>query len=165
MSLNQAIKEAYAAAPTDEVVYDTLEFAHTSFASSIYVVRGFNNITATLESPGGSVEFVAFPFDIVLPEIAQTGAPEFTITIDNVSAEIVANLELAVASTDLLYVTYRPYLKSDLSAPQMDPPMTLIVDHIEVDVFQVRARAGWGDIMNATFPNELFTTRRFPGLA
>ena len=165
MSLDQAIKEAYASAPTNEVIYDTLEFAHASFVQSIYVVRGFNNITAGLEGGGGNVEFIALPFDIVLPEVAQTGAPEFTITLDNVSAEIVANLELAVASTDLLYVTYRPYLKSDLSAPQMDPPMTLVVDHIEADVFQIRARAGWGDIMNATFPSELYTTRRFPGLA
>lgn len=165
MSLEQAIKEAYAAAPTDEVIYDTLEFSHPDFVAPIYVVRGFQNITAGLEGGGGDVEFIAFAFDFTLPEVAQTGTPEFVITMDNVSAEIIANLDLAVASTDRLTVTYRPYLKSDLSAPQMDPPMTLVVDHLEVDVFQVRARAGWGDIMNATFPSELYTTRRFPGLA
>lgn len=168
-ALTAAIKEAYASAPVGQVILHTLEFRHAAFAAPIRVVRNTVNITATLEADapvdgGDAVEFQYYAFEFSLPEVSDTGAPELVITIDNADRVIVESLELAVTSTDPLYVTYRPFLSTDLSAPQMDPPLTMTVQHIEADVFRVTARCGFGEILNKAFPGEDYTAARFPGL-
>jgi len=61
-------------------------------------------------------------------------------------------------------VTYRPYLSTDLTAPQMDPPLTLTLTQISADNYTVTARARMGDFANRKFPSEEYTATRFPGL-
>lgn len=163
-SLTAAIEEAYASAPADEIVYHTLEFDHADFVQPIYVVRDRADLTATLEDGVTEVTFTAFGFDFHLPPIEQTASPEIVISIDNVGREIMPYLDAAAQSPDLVTVTYRPYLSSDLSAPQMDPPLTMVVREITVDVFKVECRATFGDFANRRFPNDYYDAQRFPGL-
>lgn len=174
-SLSAAIKEAYASAPQGEVILHTLEFRHPSFVdevnqpTAIRVVMDHADLEAMLEAdaplnPGEYVTFIAFAFDFSLPEIQQSAVPEITITIDNVSQEIERNLALAVASPYKIEVTYRPFLSTDLTGPQMDPPLTLTVTHIEANDFQVTARATFSDMANKAFPGEDYTAERFPGM-
>ena len=156
-TLSEAIKEAYASAPDDEIVYHTLEFRHPAFTQPIRVVRDYVNLTAALEAGaplngGEMVEFVAFAFELQLPEKTERGMPEISITIDNVSREILANVELALGSTSLIEVTYRAYLSSDLSAPQNTPPMSMVVRHIDAEGVQMAARAGFEDLAGAAVP-------------
>lgn len=169
-ALTAAIREAYASAPASEIVYHTLELRHPGFTQPLRVVRDVSPLTARLEAsapadPLAWVEFQPFAFDFSLPEVATGGLPEITITIDNVSAEIISYLDAAANSADLIEVTYRPYLASDLSAPQMDPPLTLTIREASADVFRITARAAYVDLSNRTFPRELYTSERFPGLA
>ena len=168
-SLSAALAEAYASAPSDEVIYHTLEISHAAFSQPIRVVRDNADLTARLEAtaahnPGEMVTFVGFGFDLVRPEVSATGVPQCTIEMDNVSREILANIELAMTSLDAIEVTYREYLASDLEGPQNDPPMTLTIISISADVFRVRAVAGYPDMSNRRFPREDYTTERFPGL-
>lgn len=168
-SLSQAIKEAYAAAPADVVTLHTLEFRHAAFSAPIRVVRDHHDHTCTLEAGapvdgGQAVLFVAFAFDIVPPEVTDAAAPEVVITIDNVSMEIEDNIRAALQTTDKVEVTYRPYLSTDLSAPQIDPPLTLPLTQISADNYTVTARARLGDYANRKFPSEEYTALRFPGL-
>jgi hypothetical protein len=167
-ALTEAIKEAYASCPSSAVILHTLEFRHPAFSAPIRVVRDYQDVLATLEldapvDAGTQVTFVAFAFDFDLPEVV-TGIPSITITIDNVSRDIMANLDAAVISGQQVELTYRPYLSSDLTGPQMDPPLHLVVDEIDADVFQVTARATFGDLAGRKFPNELYTAEQFPGL-
>lgn len=167
--LSEAMREAYASAPSDEVIHHTLEFRHAAFSVPIRVVRDNVDLTATLEAtapedPGAEVTFVGYSFDLVRPELSANGVPQCTIEIDNVSRDIVANIELSLDSTDPIEVTYREYLGSDLLGPQNDPPMTLQVTSIKADVFRVVATASFSDIGNQRFPGEEFTAERFPGL-
>lgn len=169
-TLTAALQEAYASAPSDEVVLHTLEIRHPDFATPIRVVRDHANFTAYLEDdapedPGAEVTFVAFPFDFILPDVSKTAVPEIEIILDNISGELLGYLDAAAQSADLIEVTYRPYLASDTSGPQMDPPLTLVVREVEADVFRVRARAGFGELGNRKFPAEVYTASRFPGLA
>lgn len=169
-ALAAAIKEAYASAPVQEVVLHTLEFRHPSFAMPIRVVRDARDLTATLEvdaplDAGRAVTFVAFAFDFRLPEVAGKTIPQIEIVIDNVGGEIVGYLDAAANSGDLIEVTYRPYLASDPSVPQMDPPLTLVVREVTADVFRVTATAGFGDLASLRFPAAVYTSDRFPGLA
>jgi hypothetical protein len=169
-TLSAAIAEAYASAPTDEVVMHTLEIRHSSFSTPIRVVRDKRDFTATLEAdapedPGAEVTFIALAFDFILPEVSRSAVPEIEIVLDNVSGEIIGYLDAAAQTAEMLEVTYRPYLLPYISGPQMDPPLTLVIREIRADVFRVRARAGFGDLGNKKFPSEVYTSERFPGLA
>lgn len=163
-SLTAAIEEAYASAPSDEIIYHTLEFDHPDFSTPIYVVRDRTDLTATLEDGVTEVTFTAFAFDFHLPPLDQVASPEIVISIDNVGREIVPYLDTAAQSSDLVTVTYRPYLSSDLSAPQQDPLISLVVREITVDVFKVTCRATFGDFANRKFPNDYYDAQRFAGL-
>lgn len=168
-TLSQAIKEAYAAAPANVVIHHTLELRHPAFSTPIRVVRDFASLTATLEStapanPSTAVLFTGYSFDIELPELSDSAAPEIVITIDNVSLEIEDNINAALQTTDKVQATYRAYLSTDLSVPSNNPPLTLTLTSISADQFRLTARAQMGDYANRKFPFEEYTATRFPGL-
>lgn len=168
-TLEDALAEAYASAPSAEVILHTLEIRHPSFTVPIRVVRDFNDFTATLEAdapadPGAQVTFVAMAFDFSLPDVEKAVSPEIDISLDNVSGELIGYLDAAAQTPDLIEVTYRPYLASDPSGPQMNPPLTLVIRSVTADVFRVSARAGFADLANRKFPNEVYDAERFPGL-
>lgn len=169
-SLSDALAEAYASAPAQEVILHTLEIRHPTFTTPIRVVRDHRDLTAWLEAsapvdPGGEVTFIGFAFDFILPELGKSKSPEIEIVLDGASGEIVSYLDAAAQSQELIEVTYRPYLASDLSGPSMNPPLTLVIRSVSADVFRVRARAGYADLSNRKFPGETYDTERFPGLA
>lgn len=169
-TLEQALTEAYASAPASEVILHTLELRHPSFLAPIRVVRDHHDFTCFLEAdapldPAGEVTFVAFSFDFVLPEVTKATSPEIEISLDNVSGEIIGYVDAAAQTPDMIEVTYRPYLASDPSGPQMNPPLTLVIRSITADVFRVRARAGFADLSNRKFPNEVYDAERFVGLS
>jgi hypothetical protein len=168
-TLAAAIQEAYAASPVDAIIHHTLEIRHAAFSSPIRVVRDFANLTATLEAtapenPGEAVLFLGFSFDLVPPEVSAASSPQLVIEIDNVSRDILANIELAMSSTDLIEVSYRAYLSTDLTGPQNDPPLTLTIFEINATPMRIRAVAGFRDISNKRFPAGEYSTEQFPGL-
>jgi len=168
-SLSAAIAEAYATAPTEAVILHTLEFRHPDFVAPIRVVQDHAALAATLESdaplnPAEEVSFQAFSFDVQLPDASADRMPEMVIGIDNVDQQIEDAIETAAGSSDKIEVTYRPYLSTDLSAPHMDPPVTLQLTHVEADVFKVTARAGFRNLGNIGFPSQDYPAARFPGL-
>lgn len=168
-ALSAALAEAYASAPTDAVIYHTLEINHATFATPIRVVRDSADLDATLEAdapsdPSTEVTFTAYAFEIVPPEVTLDGAPRLQIEIDNVSREILANIELAMSSRELLTVIYRAFLSSDLSGPQNDPPLSLTIFSISATPLRIRALAGFQDVANKRFPGEEYTAETFPGL-
>lgn len=167
--LKQAIKEAYAAAPASVAIYHTLEIRHASFVTPIRVVRDLADLTATLEAtapidPSTAVLFLGYAFDLVPPDVSAGGTPQLAIEIDNVSRDILAAIEGAMATTDLLEVTYRAYLSSDLTGPQNDPPISLSIFQISATPLRIRALAGFQDIVNKRFPSVEYTAETFPGL-
>ncbi len=169
ISLEQALKEAYASAPSDVVILHSLEFRHPNFSQPIRVVLDHTDHVLKLEasapdSPSTYVTFVKFAFSFTLPEVQNSPTPEIIISMDNVSRDIEDNLALAAASPYKVEVTYRPYLSTDDTGPQMNPPLTLTLTHVEADDFKVTARASYGDASNKAFPSELYTASRFPGL-
>ena len=92
-ALSQAIKEAYAAAPSDVVILHTLELRHPAFEddaelpTAIRVVRDHADLTARLEASapldaGAMVTFVALAFDLSLPPVDTAPVPEIAVTLD-----------------------------------------------------------------------------------
>ena len=100
--------------------------------------------------------------DLELPPVDTSPVPEITVTIDNVSRELITS-DAAVESAEKIEITYRPYLSNDLSGPQMDPPITLIL--VKSKPMSVALPAAPAlDIGNKSFPSETYTATRFPGL-
>ncbi len=167
---SRAIKEAYAAAPSDTIILHTLELHHPAFSTPLRVVRDHQDLTATLEADapvdgGQAVLFVAFPFDFRLPPRKRDGGPqELEIVIDSVDRQIIAALEDAVTQPHPIIAYYRPYLSTDLSQPHMIPPLRVQLRDVRVDVMRVTARARPDDYAQMPFPGELYTPERFPGL-
>lgn len=169
-TLTDAIAEAYASAPSNEPILDTLEIRHPDFTQPIRVVNDYQNFDAFLEAdaplnPGEEVTFISMRFEFIRPEISKSTSPEIEMALDNVSGDIAGYLDTACQSPDLIEVTYRPYLASDPTAPTMNPPMTLNVKSASASVFRVTARAGFGDFANLKFPSETYDDTRFEGLS
>ncbi|MBR1756800.1 MAG: DUF1833 family protein, partial [Alphaproteobacteria bacterium] len=49
--------------------------------------------------------------------------------------------------------------------PQMNPPITLVITDIKVDVLKITATARMMDIGNKSFPSENYTVKKYPGLS
>lgn len=175
MSYEQAIAEAYAAAPVDEVALHTLELRHPEFiddngnSTAIRVVAGYESYSLKLEAdapmnPNEYVSFKDLAFSMELSGFGENEVPYIKITLTNVSREITKYLEMAIATLDPIQVTYRPYLASDPSTPQMNPALNMTLSNVDVDVFQVTGQANLEDVHNWPFPNRKYTPNDFPGL-
>ena len=169
-ALTEALKEAYASAPTDEVILSTLEIWHPSFTEPIRVVCDTQDFSAFLEATaprdaGSEVTFIGLPFDFSLPDIDDQSLGQLIISIDNVTAEITKNVELAMQSPEKIQAIYRPYLSTDTSGPQMNPPFYMYIKTISVTMFRIEAKAGFQDMLNRKFPGVVYTLEDFPGLS
>lgn len=163
--LSAAQKEAYASAPVESVLLDTIELSHPDFTQPIYVVLGYEDYTALLEDGVTEVTFQAFAFAINLPEMSESSAaPEFTLRVDGVTREVLREIDAAAESSEKVSVTYRTYLAADPSGPQ-NTPLPLDLVYIRADVFSIEMRAAMGNLANWGFPTEDYTAPRFPGLA
>jgi len=174
-TLNAAITEACASAPGDIVILHTLELRHPDFKDdndqpiAVRLVRDHQDLTVKLEgttplNADEYVTFIAMGFDLELSSVDTSPVPEITVTIDNVSRELIKHLDAAAESAEKIEITYRPYLSNDLSEPQMDLPITLILSEVEADVSHVVGRTRMLDIGNKSFPSETYTATHFPGL-
>lgn len=169
-AFSEALAEAYAVAPSASIILHTLELWHPAFTLPVRLVRDRANLAARIEphaarDAGAMVDFLAFAFDLVPPEVDAAGAPSCVIEIDNVSRELLAQIELATTSIAPIEVIYRAYLDTTADAgPENDPPLTLVVKSITANVFRLRATCGFSDLVNRRFPRADYDATRFPGL-
>lgn len=176
VAYSEAIAAAYASAPEAEVLLDTLEFRHATFLDAglpyaVRVVNDHSDLLAYLEddaplNPGEEVTFRACRFALARPSETESGqTPEIEITVDNAARVLVPYLDAAKESRDPIQVTWRPYLPSDLTAPHMSPPLTLSLRSVSLNMSQVIARAGFGNMANRRFPALEYLATKHPGLA
>jgi hypothetical protein len=169
VTLKDAIKEAWASAPAGVVNYVTLELHHSAFDAPIRVVHDRVNLTARLEAgaPRNAselVEFVAFSFDFTPPDVSTDGVPQIKLGLDNVDRSIVTNIRKALGYTETITMLVREYLSTDLTGPQNDPVLPMVLQTVSADVFKVTSTAGFTNLQNAKFPRTEYDTSVFPGL-
>ena len=169
-TLSAAIKEAYAVAPTGDVIYHTLELWHPVFAVPIRVVRDYADLSARIEAgaarnAGAMVTFVGYAFDVVPPDQSAQSLPQCVIEIDNVSREILAQIDAAIFETDPITVIYRAYLSSGLATgPENLPPLEMTITQITATPLRIRATAGFSNLLDRRFPALDYNLETFPGL-
>lgn len=121
--LQKALDEAYASAPQDLIVLDTLEIYHRNFDVPIRVVRW--PITGPepdifklrLEpnapaDPGKIVDFIGAPFELKMPDLSLTDVVStFEIRIDFIGDYMDKHMEAAALDGGVITGTYRTYIK------------------------------------------------------
>lgn len=175
MSMSEALAEAYASSPVDELVYDTIELHHPTFVdeygvrTAVRVVQGFNDIVAKLESTAPLnadeyITFLAIPFTLTREGFSENDVPALAFAISNANRLVTKYLEQAIEQTDPIVMIYRPYLESDLSVPQINPVITMELTSAEAGLTQITATANLSDVHNWPFPYVRYTPELFPGL-
>ncbi len=176
ISYSEALAAAYATAPEDEIVLDTLEFHHPSFldedghVTAIRVVNDHKFLLAYLEDEapldgGDQVRFEKVYFAFRRPPESESAAlPEVELQVDNVSRILIPYLDMVKESRDSITVIWRPYLLSDLTGPHMNPPLALTLRNVRANMSSMSARAGFFDLANRRFPASEYTAKKFPGL-
>jgi hypothetical protein len=176
VSYSEALAEAYASAPEDEIILDTLEIRHELFQQAgvpfaIRVVNDHTALEAVLEddaplNAGTTVRFEPVYFNMTRPSESESGqTPEVDLSVSNVSRYILPYIDLLKGNRNPIQVTWRPYLASDLSGPHMVPPLTLSVRGITADLLTVNMRVGLGELTNRRYPALEYTAKKFPGMA
>lgn len=184
--MSEALEEAYASAPANVVAWDTLEIRHAALDQPArFLLDDGEKIgeeeqedgttqdvygrMLTLEedapvNPGEAVAFLATAFEVQRPEAAENRAPEMSILIDNVPAEMMAALGPAAASGEAVDVTYREYLSDDPGTVHYR--LTgLTLRRAGVTALRIEGRLGLTDLFNRSFPGAYYNATDNPSLA
>lgn len=164
MTLSDELKTLYASSGTD-VILETLEINHSSFTSPFYLVRDWQDLTATLEG-GQSVTFQKYSFNLVPESKDGSGTSSLRLSIDNVNRDVVDKLETAIVSAGNVPLTvyYRLYLSSDTTGPQNNPPVLFYLTDIQVTLDKLVATAEIPGLINRSFPNVDYKSTVFKSL-
>lgn len=171
VSLSQAEAEAAAIAPAHRAALDALEIWHPSFTAPARVVNDKADLVATLEAdaprnPGETVPFKAVAFGVVWPsENDDPSSAQLKLTIERVSAELAAQLDLAQDTLDPVTLIARRYMSDDTSGPSRDKQLHLELTDVVVTDLRVTATCIYGDSANRRFPGRAYTRARYPGLS
>lgn len=167
--LSADLIEAYTIAPTDIILIETLELQHPSFVddsgdpTSVYIAINSEDVTCTVD--GTPRLFVGMAVDFTLPEVKNDEQVEMTVTVDNVGRELMTNIESAIDDGSPITVIYRPYLSTDLTVAQRDPPITMQLADVTADQYRVQGIFRFDELVSRRFPNKVYTLEDFPGLA
>lgn len=176
LSHSQAIARAYASAPEDALVLETLEFRHATFVDGEgqpYAIRVVNDHTALLAyleadavlNGGEEVRFDPCRFTFEPPAQTESGqAPTIQIVVNNVARQLSPYMAQAKNSRSPLIVTWRPYLPDDLTAPHMSPPLTMSMRDVQVSMNDVQGTGTFIQLINRRFPAKEYTLRKFKNL-
>jgi hypothetical protein len=160
--LSAAIKEAYALAPTDKYILETLEFSHSGITTTYICKDRKDNICTIEDLSTPTFEGVSFAFR--LPTNDDTGIKELQLTLDNTDQRISDMVEAVEGSTEPLVVKYREYLSDDLTTPQTVPPLELELRGVSLQGTTASFVCSFTDLTNKKFLSQQYTRDRFPTL-
>lgn len=154
MTYSSSFIEAVVSQNTDEVFLFLLTLSHPDLVNPIRVVNNTENI-----SSNGNV-YTAFPFNLVLPQDDGESLPQVVITLSNVSLEFIDEIRGLNSALD---VKLEIVLASSPGTVEMsiDGMKTYTISY---DVQSIQATCQIEDVLNMSFPNELYLPSNFPGL-
>ena len=152
--VSTSFKQDVYASETGEAFLALLTIDHAAISPPIRAVNNTENITSRGD------EFIAFPFDLVLPESSAEAPPRARLIIDNVSREIAQNIRLITTAPTVLVEIIRA------SAPdtvEVALPLFYLRD-VKWNAMQVSGELVVEDLISEPFPSLQFTPAHFPGL-
>lgn len=159
--MSTLIERVYASAGS-EVIIDTIELACPAWTESIYIVKGYEDMTLGLDGVVYKT-FMAAPIAIALPKKSNQGAQTLNFAIDNVTGQAQRLIDTAIESEKRIRLTFRRYLNTDLTQPSENPFYATVLGG-NVSGTTVQIEAGFVDALNYAWPRKLYNTIDFPGL-
>lgn len=161
-SYSSALQEVLALAPTDEVVLNCLEISHTDLTESLHIVQDNVEHEITLED-ASIVKVEPVPFEFTLPSSSEEGTQSLSVSVDNIDGQVTDFLD-QITSASPVELTLRIYLSSDLTTPQLSPPLKLYLTDFRVNAITVTGRATFSDLINSAAFRDNYDRETFPGL-
>jgi hypothetical protein len=184
----EALREAYNAAPLSAVVLPTIELRHASFIDNdnqpfaIRFVRDYGTLIeegvdgapaiygwylklepdAPMQA-NQTVMFQSCMFDFRLPEQLESKTTGIELSFDNVTALVSSYLDRAIQYKSTMALIYREYLADTPNVVQLKMD-NLSIKSISANIFKVTASASYIDLINKKFPNKLYRVDEYPGL-
>lgn len=153
-ALSTTAKTAIFSQETAEVFLLLLTVAHASLPSPLRFVNNQENITS------GGNEYVAFPFEITLPDEKEESIPRMKLAIDNVDRQIVQ----AVRSlTSPPTITLTVVLASQPNTIEASFTGFVLRD-VTYNALVVEGSLMLEDVLNESFPQHSFTPNLYAGL-
>lgn len=143
-----------------EVILDTLQI--NIGTESIFLVRGYDDITAKTES-GDTVTFKAAALDIALPKRNSDGTQDLQFAVSNIFGEVSTAVRDALTDLKKATLTFRRYVSTDLNAPA-SPPYTLKIKSGQWNSTEAQIIAGYANVLDTAWPRYRYTLNTFPGL-
>ena len=178
-----ALEEAYASAPADEFVIQTLELIHPAFvdendaADSVRIVLDGRDWDLTLEEGaplfGGQTKtFQALAMEVTMPEQVEGQMGSIKMALDNVPRSVWPKLQAAARVRASALVIYREWvavrdLVNGIYTPSPAPDMVLgdlTMKVVSATVLRVEGMASFVDLLNKGFPRSTFSREHYPGL-
>ena len=166
MAISEDLKRIYASAPDDDYHIETLSLEHSGLTSAVrYITNESGGFSGQLED-ATPVTFEYLPFAVVKPRAGEENNLSLQVAVDNVSAELMAELE-AIADDPIepIICHYRVYLASDPNTVQNIPPLRLDIPRVKATWSTIAFVAGLLNLRGVKFPAMLFDIEKYPGLA
>lgn len=179
----QALQEAYASAPADQVVLDCLELIHPAFVDrddnqdSVRIAIDDQSWVLEHESSaplfaGQSKRYEPLAVNVKLPEQAEGTLGSLEITLDNVPRTVWPKLQAAAKVRASAMLIYRQWVGSkslETGVCTFSGPPDLIIGNLTMNVvkatqLQLTGTAAFVDLLSKGFPRRTFDRDGFPGL-
>jgi len=190
VAISTELKKIYSNYDDSRMFYDTVQLFHPNFntenitcypsttkypsatlypsavdknAQSFFLVRDSVNHNFQIADLSTQT-FVAYPFNLIQPQVGED-QQDIGIVLDNVSLEIINNIELAAENTSVpIVMTFSVYMDGN-TASQITP-ISLALTEIVVDMFTVSCKASRTDLFKRKLPfgENTYFDSKFKGL-
>ena len=158
-----AIKQDFSTAPTSGGHWTPIEIIHPiDPQKNLRLINNFSDVDFTVD--GQVRTFTAANYDVGKLGSGQDGLQELPLAVGNVNRVAGDWVDEAATHNEPVEVIVHYYLQSDTTTPQLNPPITLFLTDIDVNVFQVSGRLSFVNLKSKQFLSELYTRSRFPSL-
>lgn len=190
MAISQALREIYSNYDNNVMFYDCVQLFHPNFNAanvttypsetlypsdtlfpgevdynlqSFFLVRDI--VDHSFQIADGTTQiFRSYPFNVIQPEIG-SNQQDIGIVLDNVSLEILSNIELASQNPSVpIVMTFSVYMDGDVTS--QITPISLALTEIVVDMFTVSCKASRTDLFKRKLPHgaNTYYDSKFKGL-
>lgn len=161
MALTDRQRRYYASAPAGEVQQHCLSLFHSEFSHAHHLTTWTRPFSAYVR--GVLVDFIFHPFTVDLPARNGNGQQDLEISAFIGDDAFIAEMQAAtLTATTPIIVEYNRYFPDDPAA--QDAPISLSASSLSISGATVSLRASRADLLNRSFPRELFRPAAWPGL-
>lgn len=154
-SLSATARAAINAQETDQVFLVLLTISHSDLAQPIRVVRDHNNITSRGD------QYLAYPFDVTLPDDREDTITTVSLTIDNVDRSIATAIRTIAGAPDVTLEVVRADDPDEVEAG----PFDFKLRDVTYNALTVSGELAFEDILNRAVVKNTFTPADFGGLS